>query len=83
MNDLKDLLLIYSHRLKSQELFIGEILKTINQITNLNLSKEQIEAKNRVLKFKVKPKEKLEVLLNKETIISSLKNQDITINDLR
>jgi len=83
MNNLKELLLLYSQKLNSQKLLTKEIVGIINQVTRLNLVEANLEAKNGTLKLQVKPKEKLEILLHKELILEEFKKEKIIITDLR
>jgi hypothetical protein len=83
MDSFKDLLKIYSQRLNSSQLLITEILDVINNTTGLKLSKDNLIIKEGVGWFKIKPKEKLLVLLHKEKILAKFKEDKIIITDLR
>ena len=83
MNNLKELLLLYSQKLNSQKLLVKEMIGIINQLTSLKLTEANLEAKNGVLKLQVKPKEKLEILLRKDQILEEFKKEKIIITDLR
>ena len=83
MDNFKDLLKLYSQKLNSSQLIIDEILEVINGITNLKLSKNNLSIRDGVGWLKVKPKEKLAIILYKEKIIAKFKDEKIKITDLK
>lgn len=83
MQDLKNLLLLYSQKFNSTQLIIEEIIKVINKTTNLKLNKNNFIIKDNLIKFKIRPKEKLEILLYKDKILNKFKEAKIKITDLR
>ena len=83
MDNFKDLLKIYSQRLNSSQLIIDEILEVINKVTNLKLSKTNLSIKDGVGWLKVKPKEKLIIILYKKKIITKFKEENISVIDLK
>ena len=83
MDSFKDLLKIYSQRLNSSQLLTTEILEVINEKTGLKLGNDNLIIKDGVGWFKIKPKEKLLVLLHKEKILSKFKEDKIMITDLK
>lgn len=83
MDNFKDLLKIYSQKLNSSQLLIDEILDTINKVTDLKLGKNNLRIRDGVGWLKVKPKEKLIIILYKEKIINKFKEEKISITDLR
>ncbi|HRZ30194.1 MAG TPA: hypothetical protein P5274_00780 [Candidatus Paceibacterota bacterium] len=83
MDTFKDLLKIYSQKLNNSQLLIDEILAIINKTTNLKLNKSNINIRDGVGCFKLKPKEKLLIFLHKEKILADFKEEKINITDLR
>ena len=83
MDNFKDLLKIYSQKLNNSQLIIDEILEVINQVTNLKLSKTDLSIRDGVGRLKVKPKEKLIIILYKEKIIAKFKEENISVIDLK
>lgn len=83
MDNFRDLLKIYSQKLNSSQLMIEEIIKVINLATNLNLNKTNLVIRDGIGYLKVKPKQKLEIILHKDRIISKFEEEKILIKDLR
>ena len=83
MDNFKDLLKIYSQRLNSSQLIIDEILEVINKITSLKLSKTNLSLRDGVGWLKIKPKEKLLIILYKEKILTKFKEENISVIDLK
>ena len=83
MDNFKDLLKLYSQKLNTSQLLIDEILEIINQTTNLKLNKSNLVIKDGVGYLKVKPKQKLEIILHKSQIISNFQEEKILITDLK
>lgn len=83
MDNFKDLLKLYSQKLNSSQLFIDDILEIINQTTDLVLNKKNLIIRDGIAWLKVKPKEKLVIILYKEKIITSFKDKGILITDLK
>ena len=83
MDNFKDLLKLYSQKLNTSQLIIEEILEVINKITNLKLNKNNLIIRDGIGYLKVRPKEKLEIILHKEKIISSFQAEKILITDLK
>ena len=83
MNNFKDLLKLYSQKLNSTQLIIDEIIEVINKETALSLNKTNIVTRDGIAYLKVKPKQKLEIILHKSKIISKFKEENILITDLK
>ncbi|MFA6476334.1 MAG: hypothetical protein WCV68_02850 [Candidatus Paceibacterota bacterium] len=83
MDNFKDLLKLYSQKLNSTQLIIDEILEIINKESSLNLNKTNIITRDGIAYLKVKPKQKLEIILHKSRIISKFKEENILITDLK
>ncbi len=83
MDNFKDLLKLYSQKLNSTQLIIDEILAVINKETGLNLNKTNLVTRDGIAYLKVKPKQKLEIILHKDRIISNFKEEKILITDLK
>jgi len=83
MADFKELLILYSQKFNTSQLFLEEIIEIINKTTNLKLNKNNLIIKDGLIKFKVKPREKLEILLYKEKILIKFKEAQIKITDLK
>lgn len=81
--DLKEILKNYSRRLNSSQLLIDNIVQVINDVSGLSLNKNNLVISGRQLKIKTKTKERLNVLLLKEKILTRLKEEGIEIIDLR
>lgn len=83
MDNFKDLLKLYSQKLNNTQLIIGEILEVINKETGLSLNKTNLITRDGLGYLKVKPKQKLEIILHKSKIISKFKEENILITDLK
>lgn len=83
MQDFKNLLLLYSQKLNTNQFFVEEIIKVINDFTKLKINKNNLIIKEGIIKFKIKPKEKIEILLRKEKILTKFKEAKIKITDLK
>lgn len=81
--DLKEILKNYSRRLNSSQLLIDNIVQVINEVSGLSLNKNNLVISGRQVKIKTKTKERLNVLLLKEKILTRLKEEGIEIIDLR
>jgi hypothetical protein len=83
MDNFKDLLKIYSQKLNNTQLIIDEIIDVINNETGLTLNKTNLITRDGVGYLKVGPKQKLEIILRKDKIISKFKEEKILITDLK
>ena len=83
MDNFKDLLKLYSQKLNSTQLIIDEILDVINKETGLTLDKTNLVTRDGIGYLKVKPKQKLEIILHKDKIISKFKEEKIAITELK
>jgi|GEM_PF-2180760 len=83
MADFKELLILYRQKFNANQLIIEEIIKVINQLTKLRINKDNLIIKEGLIKFKVKPKEKIEILLHKDKILTEFQKAKIKITDLR
>ena len=82
MDDFKKILTLYSSKLNSNKLFLDEIIQIINETTTLSLSKDKVVVSGKELRFKLKSKERLLILIHKERILQKLIEAGIKITDL-
>ena len=82
MDDFKKILTLYSSKLNSNKLFLDEIIQIINETTTLSLDKDKVVVSGKELRFKLKSKERLLILIHKERILQKLIEAGIKITDL-
>lgn len=83
MDTFKQLLLIYASKLKSNQLFLDDIVVIINETLGLNLLKEDLKLVNGELRLRLKSKEKLLLILYKDILLEKFKSSGIKIIDLK
>ena len=83
MADFKDLLALYSQKFNLGQLQAEEIINVINKVTGLKLTKAVLIIKDGLVRLKIKPKAKLEIILHKNKILEKFKEEKIKITDLR
>ncbi len=83
MELLSGLLAHYHQLFKNKQQEIGLILEIIKKQTNLTLTSNEIKLQEGILFIKTKPKYKLELILQKPTILTQLNNQGIKVVDFK
>ena len=83
MADFKDLIALYCQKFNLGQLQAEEVIKIINKITKLKLDKSTLIIKDNLAYLKIKPKEKLEIILNKNKILTKFKEEKLKITDLK
>lgn len=82
MDDFKKILTLYSSKLNSNKLFLDEIIQIIKETTTLSLGKDKVVVSGKELRFKLKSKERLLILIHKERLLQKLEEEGIKITDL-
>jgi len=83
MDTFKQLLLVYASKLKSSQLFLDDIIIIINETLGLSITKESLKIVDGELRLKLKPKERLLLILDKEVLLERFKTAGIKVTDLR
>lgn len=83
MDTFKQLLIVYSTKLKSNQLFIDDIVKILEENSGLKVAKEDLKLKDGQLVLKLKPKQKLTLILYKDLLLEKFNKAGIKITDLR
>jgi len=83
MDTFKQLLIVYSTKLKSNQLFIDDIVKILEENSGLKVAKEDLKLKDGQLVLKLKPKQKLILILYKDLLLEKFNKAGIKITDLR
>ena len=83
MDTFKQLLLVYASRLKSSQLFLDDIIVIINETLGLSITKEDLKIVDGQLRLKLKPKERLLLILHKEILLEKFKIAGIKVIDLK
>jgi len=75
MIEIKDLLLNFNQLILSKEIQKESIRSVISSVVNIPLTKEQIKIKNNIIYLDIKPIYKNEILLKRDRIFDSLKEE--------
>lgn len=80
--NIKDYLNKFKIILKEKDDFYDSIIEIINNVINIKINKNNIKIKNNFIFIKSSPIIKSEIFINKDKILSLLKEKNINIIDI-